>query len=112
MPVTTKAVQTVPITGIAAAFTACNTDGEQFINDGKTFLEFKNTSGGALTVLINSQVPCEEGYDHDITITVPLTTGDMRVAPLPINRFNDANGYVQMTYPGGVTNLTIAAFNY
>lgn len=83
--------------------------GDQFIDDSRTFLWCKN-SGSILTVSVTAQKPSDEGITTNVVVSIPATTGSKFWGPFG-SRFIDVNGYVQITYPGGITGLTIAAFS-
>ncbi len=100
-------VQKVVPAGLGPTYQAAAGGGDTFLNDGQTMLHVKNTSGGAITVTVNSIAACDQGFDHDVVVSVPATTGDRMIGPFPTGRFNDANGLVSITY-SGVTNLTVA----
>jgi len=97
--------QVIVLAGITPALVAAEAGGDEFVNSGRDFIHVKN-SGAETTVIVNSQVNCNQGVDHDETITIPLTTGWKMIGPFPKDRFNDTAGKVQITY-GDHTNLTI-----
>lgn len=105
----TLTVQTVVVTGLEpAALAAAAAGGDQFANTGREFVEINNGSGGDITVTFNSQVACNYGSDHDVAVVV--TAGERRlIGPFPTGRFNDASGFVLITY-SGVTTLTIGVY--
>lgn len=83
--------------------------GDGWTNDGATLFRFVNT-GTEKTVTVIAQTNCSLGFKHNVTITVPATTGDVWAGPFPTARFNDVNGVVQMTY-SSETALTIGAIS-
>lgn len=95
--------------GVTVDYSAVCSAGNSFINNGRTFLHFKNTSASTV-VSISSQVTCSQGVAHHPTITVASASGDIMVGPFPTSRFNDVNGYVQMTYTAFV-GVTVAVIN-
>lgn len=101
-------VQEVLLTGLAPAYVAAAVGGDYFVNDGKTFLEARNASAGAITVTITSQEACDQGFTHNPAVVVPITTGQRMIGPFSRKRFNDANGRVQIAY-SDVTTFTVAA---
>lgn len=101
----TLSPQIVVLAGITPALTAAAELGDEWVNSGREFIHVKN-SGAETTVIVNSQAACNQGSDHDETITIPATTGWKMIGPFPKDRFNDAAGKVQLTY-GDHTNLTI-----
>lgn len=78
--------------------------GDSFTNDGYTLLLVKNTSGGAVTCTAddpNSQAPTSaQQFNPDVQRSVPVHTGSQceALGPYAPNRFNDANGRVQLTW--------------
>jgi hypothetical protein len=108
--VATLTVQDIDLDGEGADYVACNAGGDEFVNDGKTFIHVKNTNAATRTVTVNSQRLCDQGFDHDQAVIIPATTGDMMIGPFPTSRFNDVNQKVQLTY-SAVTNLTIGVFS-
>lgn len=94
----------------SGVYVACNVGGDQFTNDGKTWIHVKNTNAATRTVTINSQRTCDQGFDHDQAYVVGATTGEAVAGPFLRERFNDAGGFVLITY-SAVTNLTIAVFS-
>lgn len=100
-------VQKASLTGLAPAFVAASAGGDSFVNDGKTVLHVKNGGASEITVTINSQQPCNYGFDHDVVVAVPAG-GERIIGPFRQDRFNDANGQVAVTY-SAVTSVTVAA---
>ena len=101
--------QRVTLTPAAPTFVAADAAGDRVKNNGSLFLEFKNTSASPVTITINSVTLCNQGFDHDVTVTVPATTGDRVVGPFPQTRFNDGDGFLTWTY-SAVTSVTVGAF--
>lgn len=83
--------------------------GDAWENDGATMFHFLN-SGVSTVVTFNAVTNCSHGFDHNLAITVPATTGDVWVGPLSTSRFNDANGRVGVTY-SQVSGLTVQAMS-
>ncbi len=97
-------------TSLTPTFAAASELGDYFANTGKIFLYIKNADTvAARTVTIASQVACNQGTTHDITVTVPTESEEM-VGPFPVTRFNDADGMVQVTYDDH-TDVTIRAIS-
>lgn len=106
-------VKTVILTGLnplSPAYVATDVGGDQFPNDGKTFLHFVNGATQETTVTVNSIKACSQGFDHNAVVVVPVSTERM-IGPFDRGRFNNADGEVDITYSGGVTNLTVAAIS-
>ena len=104
----TLTVQDVNSGGAVPTYAAAAGGGDQFSNDGKTMIHVKNGSGGSITVTVASQVSCSQGATHNTAVAIAAGAEKM-IGPFPTDRYNDANGFVQLTY-SGVTSLTLGAF--
>lgn len=104
------AIQDITVAGTEVAFVAAAAGGDKIANNRqgeRTFLRVRNGDASDKTVTINSQQPCDQGFDHDIAEVV--TAGEERdIGPLDDARFNDVNGDCLITY-SGVTAVTVAA---
>lgn len=91
-----------------ATLAAAAAAGDSFNNDGKTIFIVKNANVSTdRTVTIDSVTNCNQGFDHNGGGTA--TQNKITIfGPFPINRFNDVNGKVQVTYDTEV-DLTVAA---
>lgn len=98
--------QTIALTGLSPSFGPASAGGDQFKNDGTMYVHVKNGSAASINVIVNSQVPCNQGYDHDATVAVPAAA-ERLLGPFPCGRFNDATGYAQITYSAAAT-VTVA----
>lgn len=59
---------------------------DTFENDGKTVLRVKNDGAAPVTATVDSLAPCNQGFDHDATLTV--AAGQEGVfGPFPRDRF-------------------------
>lgn len=103
----TLAVQSMSTAGVAPTYAAATSGGDQFSNDGKTFLHVK-ASAAPVTVTIASQVTCNQGSTHNKTVVVS-STGEQMIGPFDVNRYNDTSGRVQATY-SQVTGVTVGVF--
>lgn len=104
----TLTMQKPTLSGIALTYSNCSAGGDEFVNNsGRVCIHVKNGNTAAQTVTVNSQKPCDQGYDHDVVVSIPASS-DRLIGPFTTDRFNDANGKVQITY-SGVTSMTIAA---
>jgi hypothetical protein len=105
----TLAIQEMAITGLEATYAAAAGGGDEFPNDGKTFLHVKNGGGSPINVTIASQHPNPPAGTAQEDVVVAVTNGEERMIG-PINQvgFNDGDGNVQVTY-SGVTSVTVAA---
>lgn len=81
--------QTIGETGATITLTAVNAS-DTLTNNGNSYLRVKNANGASCTVTIAATRECSDGFTHDMTVTVPATTGDKNIGPFPIARFGSA----------------------
>jgi hypothetical protein len=94
--------------GVTPTLVACAAGGDTFYNNGRTFLLFKNGNGAATrTVTIDSLANCNQGVDHNASVTIPISSAGTVVGPFPPARWNNALGIVTMTY-STEADLTVA----
>lgn len=106
------ATQTPARTGTTPSFTAANTDGHYFANDGHTILRIKNSDTTSKTVTV------EFGGSKDgvslatlgKAITVGANTGDVTTAVWPKDTYDQSDGTVYVDY-SATTGVTIAALS-
>lgn len=103
-------VRNILITGLVKAALDAVTLGDTFDNDGKTYLEVANASGGDLTVTVNGQISLQHGIAATKTVTVPTAETHL-IGPFPGRFFNtDGANEVSITY-STLTTVTAAAFS-
>lgn len=101
-------VQTITTNGLSPTFSSADAAGDEFVNDGRTFLHVKNGGASSIDVTIDSKQQCSFGFDHDITVSVPAG-GERLIGPFPTSRFNDSQtGKASVSY-SDVTSVTVAA---
>ncbi len=100
-------VQRLTSAGLTPSFDAADPAGDKFANSGRTFLVVKNGAGSSVTVTVDSQKKCDQGFDHDITVEVPAGS-EKWIGPLDPNRFNNSSGQVEVSY-SAATSVTVAA---
>lgn len=100
-------VQRVTQAGIAPTFAAADAAGDEFANGGRTFLWVKNGGAAAITVTVDSVKKCDQGFDHDLSISVPAG-GERLIGPFEPGRFNNSSSRVKVTY-SAVASVTVAA---
>lgn len=98
--------QKMSLAGLTPTFTAAAAGGDTFTNDGNMYLRVKNAHTAAQTVTVKAQKTCNHGTVHDAVVSV-ATGGESVIGPFPIDRFNNPNGVITVTY-GSVTALTVA----
>lgn len=102
--------QVVVLAGIVPTYEAALEDGNEFVNSGRVFIHAKNGHVSEdRTIIINSQVNCNQGVDHDISVVITAAEDEKMIGPFPKDRFNDSAGKVQITYtPSTGADITIA----
>lgn len=92
--------------GVAATYAAVSAS-DTFDNDGSVFIHIKNGGASTDNVVINSVQPCNQGVDHDLSLSVAAGQ-DKLVGPFETSRFNDpATGRVTLTH-SYTTSVTMA----
>lgn len=72
--------------------------GDEFANNGKTFLVFANSSGGAITVTFTTPLTVNGVAVADPTVSVADGATRAIVGPFSEATYNNSNGRVAMTY--------------
>lgn len=110
----TLSVTNLSSSGLAQTLAAAGGSGDQFTNDGQTFLVVSNGSGSSIDMTIAAQTTSatKQGME-DITYSnkvVALADGATKmIGPFATGTYNDANGRVQVTYSSAIS-VTVAAF--
>ena len=113
-----KAVASPPGAGsiVSGAFQACSSGGDEFPNDGKTFLIFQNVHASATrTVTIAPVSPVTAPYVTTKTwsFVVPAMGATVDPSELLFTRtfettiYNNASGRVAMTYSDAAADLSV-----
>lgn len=102
-------VQKLGTAGVSPTFAAADAAGDKFANNGRQFIVVQNGSATSVTVTINSQRKCDQGFDHDLEVSVDAS-GEKWIGPFEPNRFNDGDGNVNVAY-SAVTSVTVAALS-
>lgn len=117
----TLTVQTLDQDGIVRdtdsdIFVAAASGGDEYANDGRTFLVVKNTGVASRTVTITAQrtTVVAKGYGEltvsDITAVIDVTGNQDEAWILaPPTGYNDSNGRAQVTY-SDEADLKVCAF--
>ena len=79
------AVQQISRLGITPTYTAIDATDTYFAPwmDGRLILHFKNTNGSISTVTFDVQQTVDGLAITDPTVTIPATTGDKFIGPIP-----------------------------
>lgn len=104
----TLSTQTITRVGLDPAYVACAVSGDECRPSERTFLHVKNghTSPQGVTVVTPGTV--EGQAIEDLTVSVP-DAAERMIGPLSPSLFRDpSDGMAAITYPDGVTALTIA----
>lgn len=102
----TLSVQNLSLSGLLSSTFAAASTGDNFANDGNTFLIFQNTNASSrtLTLTVQNSSVSQAGYNpitvSNATVTLPgsgTNSGIGIVGPFGVTQFNDANGRVNYT---------------
>lgn len=99
--------QQVSTAGIAPSYSAVSAS-DTFANDGTVFLHVKNAGGSPDTVTLVSVKTCDQGATHNLTVSVPATTGDRIIGPFETSRFNDPTTGLVTVQHSFTTSVTAA----
>lgn len=98
----TLAKQQVSLAGLNPVLAAAAAGGDKFANaDQGIVVEVNNPTGGALIITFDDQTSVAPSgaaaFDADVEVSIPA--GERRIfGPFARTRFNDATGFVLMTY--------------
>src|SRR3954466_1530651 len=99
--------QQVTMAGIAPVYTGV-TASDTFLVDDDLFLHVKNAGGSPCTVtLTDTSVSAGGNPAVNPTVTVPATTGDRMIGPIPPVYVNAATGLITVAY-SFTTSVTAA----
>jgi hypothetical protein len=99
--------QKISQSGLSPTYSSAASGGETFPNDGKTFFHVKNGDTTSKTVTIVAQNKCNQGFLHDLEVTV-AASGEKIIGPFQVERFTNDAGVAKVTY-SAVTSVTVAA---
>lgn len=89
--------QQVVRTGLAPVFGAWDAGLQHaFANDGRMFVEVKNTAVAAHTVTIQTPGTVDALAIAERTVIIPANTGDVMIGPFPPSVYNQADGMVYL----------------
>ena len=99
-------IQACNANGLEPVYTSATVAGDSFNNSGSEVFIVKNGSASPLTLTVVSPTKCNQGFSHDLTITVDA--GDEKIlGKFAPSRFNDASGLLTVNY-SAVTSVTVA----
>ncbi|MEV4179941.1 hypothetical protein AB0J28_00660 [Streptosporangium canum] len=99
--------QVLTPTGIAPTYAAVGGSGDTFTPGDHVFLHVKNAGGASTTVTVTTPGTVEGLAVSDLTVTVPASTGDRMIGPLPSRLFARADGQADVVC-SPTTSVTIA----
>lgn len=102
-------VQKITTAGVVTSLAAAAALGDTFANNGRTFIRVANGSGAPITVTVNSVTACNQGFDHDVAVSV-AAGATKEIGPFPIDRFNNNAGVASVAY-SAVTDVTVGAIS-
>lgn len=98
--------QFVSIAGTAPTYAAAGAGGDTVPSGERTWLHVKNGSASPITVTVTTPGTYSGLAIADVSVSVPATTGERLIGPLPSNLFGNT---VDVAY-SAVTTVTVAAF--
>lgn len=109
MATSTLAVSQIAYTGTTLTMTTPgSTDGHTITNDGRTFIQIANASGGNLTVTVTSGGTIDGRAIGDDSIVIANGATKL-IGPWPVHLYNDTSGLVTVAF-STVSSVTCAAF--
>lgn len=104
----TLTAQVISLTGLSPNYSAAAA-GTKIACGERTFLHVKNAAGSSMTVTITATGTVRGQLAADLVVTVPATTGDKMIGPIPAELFAGASdGLAAITY-SSTTSVTVAA---
>lgn len=106
----TLSVQVVARAGLTPSLAAVAAGGDEFSNEGYTFVELRNGHGSAsrtITFVTQSTVDGQAVADRTVTVAAGARA---LVGPFPTGTYNNANDRVAMTYSDSGADITVGAF--
>lgn len=97
---------------IAGELAAVSATGDEFANDGNTYIEIRNSSAENTYTVTVVATRSFQGYPiEDETIAI-AESEEVVAGPFPTDVFNSSTGRVALTYTGSApaTDLTIVVF--
>lgn len=111
----TLTVHTITRSGTLTTLVAAGTTtaGDEFVNDGLSFLEVNNAhASAARTVTVKSRVvtapPGTAPADQAVVVNANTR---VKIGPFPTQAFNDASSRVKVTYSNSGADLTVGVFS-
>jgi len=104
-------VSRTPITPTLVANVPTNANNPLNMNtnrNGMVFFWLKNSGGSGANITFLSIGNCNQGFDHDITFTVPAAS-ERIVGPFPTDRWQNIDDG-NMDWTSAATTLTIGIF--
>lgn len=104
----TLAAQAIGTAGLTPTYTSAAAS-TKLVCGERTFLHVKNAAGSSMTVTITATGTVRGQTAADLVVTVPATTGDKMIGPIPAALFAGASdGLAAVTY-SSTTSVTVAA---
>ncbi|MHB0934897.1 MAG: hypothetical protein ACYC6A_00780 [Armatimonadota bacterium] len=105
----TLAVQVVNTTGVVPSYNAAAELGDEFVNNGKTFIHVKNGGAAPITVTVAAQNACSLAVLHDVAVVI-ANAAEKMIGPFSRTVYNDGDGNAQLTYSDH-TSVTVAVLS-
>jgi hypothetical protein len=102
------AQQTIARSGLTPTYSAAAASTTVLCGD-RSFLHVKNTNGSSMTVTVTCTAQVDGQQAADLVVTVPATTGDKMIGPLPNKLFASADGVSAAITYSSTTSVTVAS---
>lgn len=105
---TLSAIEPSGRTASAFAFTAADSEGDDFVNDGDVLLMVCHTNGGgsSVTLTVTTVMEIDDEEVADKTITIAAGENHL-LGPFPRNIYNDTDGAVALSW-SAATDIEVA----
>ena len=101
-------VQTIYLTGTTPSYVAASSDNNYFTNDGKTYVNVRNSSAGIITSTFITPLTVNGLAVDDLNVQIPANSGTKIVGPFLATTFSPTGTlYIQFSATSG---LSLTAF--
>jgi hypothetical protein len=98
--------QTISRAGVKPSYTAVNSDGNYFANNGREFLHVKNGSGSSINATVQTPGTVDGLGISDLIVAVPAGEERM-IGPFPSGVYNQTDGTTYVDW-SAATSVTAA----
>lgn len=96
---------------LAVSFAAADVAGDTFENDSRVFLAIQWGASPSGNVVVEGVPAADSGRDGSTTLTAGAANSITMAGPFKARNWNNG-GSVDVTYPSGVTDISVAVVRY